>query len=435
MWAEFLNEHCQCVGADFERLLAAFSGEGGYGRAGESGPGPADLFAEHPVFVDEASVRRIEAAVAAALEVVSLPRFVAQAIEVAPDLARVDQRTSGILHGFDFHVTADGPKLIEINTNAGGALLNLLLSQTQRACCDAVQPFITTPRGGEAVELASRLVAGFRNELARARGAGNGPRRIAIVDDEPEGQFLYTEFRLFAALFQKHGIDATIVDPRELSRSSRGLEARGKPVDLVYNRSTDFYFEQESSRVLREAYLADEVVVTPAPRHHALLANKRHLAVLGDEEALLSFGASPDLVATLTSCVPPAEVVAPEHRDRLYRERKKLFFKPLVGFASKAAYRGDKLTRTKFDEVMAGEYLAQQIVTPSERTVTVAGQPKKMKLDLRAYVVDSRVLLFAARLYQGQTTNFRTSGGGFATVLAIPPHFGDRVPSPRAVSA
>jgi hypothetical protein len=30
------------------------------------------------------------------------------------------------------------------------------------------------------------------------------------------------------------------------------------------------------------------------------------------------------------------------------------------------------------------------------------------------------VLLLAARLYQGQTTNFRTPGGGFAPVVVVP---------------
>jgi len=42
----------------------------------------------------------------------------------------------------------------------------------------------------------------------------------------------------------------------------------------------------------------------------------------------------------------------------------------------------------------------------------------RMKLDLRCYVYDGRVLSVAARVYQGQTTNFRTPGGGFATVFS-----------------
>lgn len=41
------------------------------------------------------------------------------------------------------------------------------------------------------------------------------------------------------------------------------------------------------------------------------------------------------------------------------------------------------------------------------------------KMDVRLYTYDSHVLLVAARLYQGQTTNFRTPGGGFAPVFVI----------------
>jgi hypothetical protein len=40
-------------------------------------------------------------------------------------------------------------------------------------------------------------------------------------------------------------------------------------------------------------------------------------------------------------------------------------------------------------------------------------------VDLRCYAYQGQALLFAARLYQGQTTNFRTPGGGFAPVLTL----------------
>ena len=43
-----------------------------------------------------------------------------------------------------------------------------------------------------------------------------------------------------------------------------------------------------------------------------------------------------------------------------------------------------------------------------------------MKVDVRNYVYAGQVQLLAARLYQGQTTNFRTAGGGFAPVLTAP---------------
>jgi hypothetical protein len=51
--------------------------------------------------------------------------------------------------------------------------------------------------------------------------------------------------------------------------------------------------------------------------------------------------------------------------------------------------------------------------------VAVDGSPEALKMDVRLYTYDAQVLLVAARLYQGQTTNFRTLGGGFASVFMI----------------
>jgi hypothetical protein len=57
-------------------------------------------------------------------------------------------------------------------------------------------------------------------------------------------------------------------------------------------------------------------------------------------------------------------------------------------------------------------------VPPGERTIHIDGSPEVLKTDVRLYVYDGRVLHSAARLYQGQTTNFRP-GGGFAPVFAV----------------
>ena len=51
--------------------------------------------------------------------------------------------------------------------------------------------------------------------------------------------------------------------------------------------------------------------------------------------------------------------------------------------------------------------------------LTVAGELTELKVDLRNYVYAGRIQLVAARLWQGQTTNFRTPGGGFAPVLTV----------------
>jgi hypothetical protein len=63
--------------------------------------------------------------------------------------------------------------------------------------------------------------------------------------------------------------------------------------------------------------------------------------------------------------------------------------------------------------------VAQALVLPSERRLEVDSAETDLKLDVRAYVYDGAIQLVAARLYEGQTTNFRTPGGGFAPVFVV----------------
>ena len=71
-------------------------------------------------------------------------------------------------------------------------------------------------------------------------------------------------------------------------------------------------------------------------------------------------------------------------------------------------------------EIMAGDYVAQAYAAPGLRNVRHEGAPAELKVDVRLYTYDGEILLTAARLYRGQTTNMRTPGGGFAPVLIAP---------------
>ena len=121
--------------------------------------------------------------------------------------------------------------------------------------------------------------------------------------------------------------------------------------------------------------------------------------------------------------VPTTVLVTPENAATLWAERRAFFFKPVAGYGSKAAYRGDKLTRRVWETViLPGTYVAQAYAAPAVWPVPEAetgGATKPFKFDICAYAYDGEVLLFAARLYAGQTTNFRTLGGGFAPVFAV----------------
>jgi hypothetical protein len=240
---------------------------------------------------------------------------------------------------------------------------------------------------------------------------------VAIVDEVPDQQYLYPEFLLFRELLKRHDIEAVICDPRELITREGRLWHREQSIDFVYNRLTDFSLQLPAHAPLKSAYLAGEVLVSPHPRAHALYADKRNLTLLCDAEFLRATGVAADLIATLLSGIPHTEVMTGENRNAMWANRRKLFFKPAAGYGSKATYRGDKITKRVWEEIAAGTYVAQALVVPSERHIADAKVPTALKVDVRNYAYAGTVKLVAARLYQGQTTNFRTPGGGFAPVL------------------
>ena len=47
------------------------------------------------------------------------------------------------------------------------------------------------------------------------------------------------------------------------------------------------------------------------------------------------------------------------------------------------------------------------------------GEDVVLKFDLRCYAYAGVMQMVAARLWQGQTTNFRTPGGGFTPVAEV----------------
>ena len=85
-----------------------------------------------------------------------------------------------------------------------------------------------------------------------------------------------------------------------------------------------------------------------------------------------------------------------------------------------SSLRGDKLTQRVWQEILAGGYVAQALVAPGGRVIQNEEPVQVLKFDLRDYAYDGRVQWVAARLYQGQTKNFRTPGGSFAPVYQWP---------------
>lgn len=372
------------------------------------------LFSAHTVFVTPADLAAMRAVIEAVEQVVAHPAYVADVLRHAHDDVRHDPGNPGAFLGFDFHLDPGGPKLIEINTNAGGMLLGVALLRAQISCCPPLRERL--PGHGDPDRIEDDIVEMMQHEW-RAAGRTAPLTRIAIVDENPAGQFLHPEFVLFEKLFRRHGLDAVIAAPAELALRDRRLWAGTQPVDLVYNRLTDFSLDQPAQAVLREAWLANLTVVTPHPRAYALYADKRNLALLSDRDWLNAAGIAASTRDILINGIAATRRLDPAHADTLWAARKRLFFKPATGYGSKAVYRGDKLTKRVWEEILSGEYVAQELVPPAEQTVDGTADPATLKSDVRHFVYRGETQLLTARLYQGQTTNFRTPGGGFAPVF------------------
>jgi hypothetical protein len=421
--ADALNLGCMCQTLSPDRLREQLETDPSLaGLTQQLAASHPHLFSDTAVFLDAGTRDALAATVSAIERVIALPAYQHYTLANAPAIARHAFGPSGVFMGYDFHMGADGPRLIEINTNAGGALLNAALARARTGPA-AIRCAALFDTSTDLLHLDETFLAMFRAEWRAQRG--EAPlRTVLIVDDAPDTQYLAPEFALARQLFLQHGITTAVADARELQWHDGALWhsalPAGQPVDLIYNRLTDFDLSDPSHAALREAYVAGGAVVTPHPRAHALFADKRNLVTLGDDALLESWGVSPQDRRILQAAIPRTVQVTQEQADALWARRRQLFFKPVAGYGAKAAYRGDKLTRRVWSDILAGDFVAQDLVPPSERLVEVNGQPQRLKLDLRAYTWLGQIQLLAARTWTGQTTNFRTPGGGFSPVVVLP---------------
>lgn len=415
--AETLNRDCFCRTLNKDRLREQLEADPSLqGLTENLLQTRPNLYSSSVVFVSEKVQAHIEYVVAAIERIALLPGYQSQALWHAAPVAQRDWGPRGVCMGYDFHLSHQGPKLIEINTNAGGLLLNAALARAQEACCKELGAAFVTSARHSALEPA--IFDMFTAEWRLQRG--DLPwRTVVIVDSDPKSQYLAPEFELFRQLFAQHGLQAHIADPAELEWRDGELLYQNARVDMIYNRLTDFYLGEPDHQALHQAYEAGAVVLTPNPNRHAVLADKRNLIALSQDALLTAWGASAADRKLLAASVPMTRLVTQERADELWAQRRQLFFKPVAGYGSKAAYRGDKLTRRVWGEILQGNFVAQTLVPPAERMVEVDGLPSDLKFDIRAFTYAGQVQLLAARIYSGQTTNFRTPGGGFAPVIVI----------------
>ena len=94
------------------------------------------------MFLARTHAQQLQRVIAAISAVAALPGYREEVLARAPAIARPAPANPGVFFGFDFHINETGPKLIEINTNAGGALLNIEIRRQQQACCEPAAAYL-----------------------------------------------------------------------------------------------------------------------------------------------------------------------------------------------------------------------------------------------------------------------------------------------------
>lgn len=307
-----------------------------------------------------------------------------------PETAKIIPDAPGMLMGFDFHLTDTGPKLIEINNNAGGLYIDELKDWLP-------QPHIEEMPG----ELSERLLSMFPPHW----------KTIAIVDDEIEEQFMYPEMQAYAALLREGGREVYLVSPEALQLKEDGLYFNEHRLDAIYNRHTDFYLESEPMQHIRKAYMSGLIQLNPHPRSYALLGDKARMADWWHEGVLESC-LEADEIKLIRSVVPEIHLMHEYDPEQAWSERANWVFKPAARHGGKGVLLGKSISRKRFEDFDKSETVMQRLVPAS--VIEIDGA--EFKFDVRLFMQGETLIALAGRLWQGQVTNFRAEGSGWVSL-------------------
>jgi hypothetical protein len=344
-----------------------------------------ELASETPITLGRDAFHRMLDFVRLTERITHSPEYAARLERLLPPTAHFTPDRPGLLMGYDFHLTPDGPKLIEINNNAGG----LFVHGEQWI----PQPAIPELPG----DLLARLLGMFPSSL----------QCIAIMDEDITNQHMYPEMDAYARLLRADGRHAWLVTPEQIESRDDGLWVEGERLDAIYNRHTDFYLESAAMAHIRRAFLLGMVDLNPYPRSYALLGEKTRMADWwrpGWLEAWLD----PASVALVHDIVPETHLLREMDAERIWSERKHWVFKPAARHGGKGVIVGKNISRKRF-AAMGEDTVIQRFIPPS--LVSVDG--RDMKFDARLYTYGTELVAVSGRVWQGQVTNFQAEGSGW----------------------
>lgn len=367
--------------------------------------------------VDPEVLSEVEAFCRAFDAVTGRPAWREAVLQRMPEIARLPRREVCFFSAWDFHLPPQRPgdfQLVEFNDNGSGLLFAVLVNRLVFELADSrLQTSVAEPASpGAALD---RILAAVEQE---ARDFfGERPRGLFLILDDAasreEGRFR-DEQRILRRALETRGLGSGVGTPEELRWDGSRLSWKGRPVDFVVNRSTDFFFEGESMAPLRAAYGQGGVYVAPNPESYGTRSEKSLLEFLSASKRDDALGIRPEERALLARHVPETHLVTAENAAALAARKHELVFKPARGFASHGLLASEQVGRSRLERLLRkGERIVAQRRIP-KRWIEAEGV--RLWTDLRVWSWRGHRLALSGRASRRpDRLDLRPPGGWLAT--------------------
>ena len=265
----------------------------------------------------------------------------------------------------------------------------------------------------------------------RALEALTPGRRIAFV--VAKDSVVETDHRLLAEHYARHGWEAVVADPRELSFDGTKLLARGEPVDAVFRDALDELFEGE--------FTPGGTALLAAAQAEAVVVMNPFCAALADDKALLETLSTPtrwsaELASVLAAHVPCTRLVRERRADWegtevdlpdfLRRGREQLVLKPVDGYGGFGITVGPFVTAAAWDLALdealrkPNRYVAQRYHPLPRQVVPLLDGSAPEAFVVHSLWFHPALVGAFSRASQQPVVNVH-QGGGLAPVFFRPP--------------
>lgn len=283
----------------------------------------------------------------------------------APMVSRQKRSEVCFFSAWDFHLPPRGQwQVIEFNDNGSGLLFAVLIN---RLFYDIVEleseGTLETPAAyGELARVVADLVA-----TEATRFFGSTPSGLFLILDDAQslsrGTFL-REMEMLQRLLQSEGREVGIGSPEETEWKGGELLFHGRAVSFVVNRGTDFFWQGENLKPVRDAYLEGNLYVAPNPYTYATRSDKRLLEFLSLPNWDRELGILPHERTVLSSRVPETHLLREDNMEELAERKEEFIFKPTNANAGRGFLPSTRVGHSRLKRLLKKRegYVAQKKV-------------------------------------------------------------------------